>query len=75
MAGSWAVLDDFDQIMNDAGYTVLPLTQQHALLAAQFGSEHRDPFDRMIAASAINEACLLLSIDKALDTFGVHRIW
>jgi len=37
--------------------------------------DHRDPFDRMIAAQALAEDIPILSIDRTLDTFGISRIW
>jgi PIN domain nuclease of toxin-antitoxin system len=37
--------------------------------------EHRDPFDRMLAAQALLESFTLISADTALDAFGVRRLW
>lgn len=45
------------------------------VLAAGFVTPHRDPFDRILAAQAIDGDLPLLSIDSALDGFGVNRIW
>ncbi|MBV9848259.1 MAG: type II toxin-antitoxin system VapC family toxin [Armatimonadetes bacterium] len=39
------------------------------------GREHKDPFDRMIAATALTEGLTLLSADAAFDAYGVHRQW
>jgi PIN domain nuclease of toxin-antitoxin system len=35
--------------------------------------DHKDPFDRMLAAQAIHENMPLLSNDPQLDVFGVRR--
>jgi len=59
----------------DAGYTLLPIDAASALRAGRFTSEHRDPFDRMIAAQAIAGDLLVLSNDAKLDAFGVRRLW
>lgn len=44
-------------------------------LAGAFIALHRDPFDRMIAAQAINRGLTLVSNDAAVDAFGVARVW
>ena len=47
----------------------------YALRAGRFTANHKDPFDRMIAAQAIEEDMPVLSIDKKRDALGVRRIW
>lgn len=58
-----------------ASYTLLAITTEHALRAGRLAGDHGDPFDRMIAAQAIDEDIPVLSIDKKLDVFGIRRIW
>jgi PIN domain nuclease of toxin-antitoxin system len=41
--------------------------------AARFEDKHADPFDRMIAAQAIQYDLPLLSVDPKMDAFGVRR--
>jgi PIN domain nuclease of toxin-antitoxin system len=38
-------------------------------------AEHRDPFDRMIAAQALGLDIPVVSQDLLLEQFGVRRIW
>jgi PIN domain nuclease of toxin-antitoxin system len=42
--------------------------------AARFENSHADPFDRMIAAQAIQNNLALLSTDLKFDAFGVRRL-
>lgn len=42
--------------------------------AARFENSHADPFDRMIAAQAIQNNLAILSTDPKLDAFGVRRL-
>lgn len=56
------------------GYTLLPLEAESMMRAARFENPHADPFDRMIAAQAIQNNLALLSTDSRLDTFGVRRL-
>jgi len=36
---------------------------------------HRDPFDRLLAAQALTENAPFVSADTAFDLYGVQRIW
>ena len=56
------------------GYTLLPLEPESMMRAARFDVPHADPFDRMIAAQAIQNNLPLLSTDPKLDAFGVRRL-
>ena len=56
------------------GYTLLPLEPESMMRAARFDDPHADPFDRMIAAQAIQNNLALLSADPKLDAFGVRRL-
>lgn len=56
------------------GYTLLPLEPESMMRAARFDGPHTDPFDRMIAAQAIQNNLALLSTDSRLDAFGVRRL-
>lgn len=54
----------------------LPVDEADALLAGALAWEHRDPFDRMIAAQAIRRGWPLVSGDQAFDGLsGLRRIW
>jgi PIN domain nuclease of toxin-antitoxin system len=66
---------EYLEVMVDAGYTLLDLDTATALRAGRMTAEHRDPFDRMIAAQAIGQDVPVLSPDSQLDQFGVRRIW
>jgi PIN domain nuclease of toxin-antitoxin system len=36
---------------------------------------HRDPFDRLLAAQALEERCVAVSADPMFQRYGVKRIW
>ncbi len=61
-------------IENHLGYTVLPLEPETMMRAARFENVHADPFDRMIAAQAIQNDLPILSTDPKLDSFHVRRL-
>jgi len=60
--------------INRLGYTLLSLEPETMMRAARFEALHTDPFDRMIAAHAIQHDLPLLSTDIRLDAFGVRRL-
>jgi PIN domain nuclease of toxin-antitoxin system len=66
---------DFLDVMADAGYTLLSIDTEVALRAGRLVADHRDPFDRMIAAEALACDIPVLSPDLLLDQFGIRRIW
>jgi PIN domain nuclease of toxin-antitoxin system len=66
---------NFIATITAAGYLLLPMSVEHALRAGSLPGDHRDPFDRMLAAQSIHEDIPLLSNDEQLDVFGVRRIW
>ncbi|MGQ0563461.1 MAG: type II toxin-antitoxin system VapC family toxin [Gemmobacter sp.] len=55
---------------------LLPLTPPISLAAGLLDWPHRDPFDRMIAATALVLDLVLVSADTAFDTLPeVRRVW
>jgi PIN domain nuclease of toxin-antitoxin system len=69
------LVDDFLPVIQLAGYLSLPISLEHALRAGRLPADHKDPFDRMLAAQAIHEDLILISSDQRLDAFGVRREW
>lgn len=55
--------------------TLVGITSAHILRYHGLPLHHRDPFDRMLAAQALFEDAAVVSNDKALDPYGVRRIW
>ncbi len=57
------------------GVDDLAITHDHADYAAQLDWDHRDPWDRLLAAQARLENCALVSVDEVFDAVGVARQW
>jgi PIN domain nuclease of toxin-antitoxin system len=53
-----------------AGFSMLPITGEHAARVADLPPLHRDPFDRMLVAQASVEPMLLLTNDEVLRGYG-----
>ncbi len=54
---------------------LLPLEPQHIEPLTMLPLHHKDPFDRLLAATALVERLTLASIDSAFDAYGVVRLW
>lgn len=54
---------------------LLPIEPTHLLTLSTLPHHHRDPFDRLIVAQALEENLPLVSSDNALDVYGIQRIW
>ncbi len=75
LPGAEALERSFLDVMSSAGYVLLPIDTAAALEAGRFAVEHRDPFDRVLAAQALAENIPILSNDRMLDAFRVQRLW
>jgi PIN domain nuclease of toxin-antitoxin system len=64
------------QAVADLQLTVLPFAVSHAYRLFSLPQHHRDPFDRMIVATALAENLPLVSGDRVFRLYkGVHLIW
>lgn len=69
-----SVANDVPYYINKAGFKPLSINPEHAQLAGSWDLEHRDPFDRMIAAQAKIEDVELISVDKDMKKFPIKLI-
>lgn len=69
------VEDRFAELVVADGFTHLPVNYRHALRAGAYVSDHRDPFDRMLAAQAELEGIPLVTLDAAFSSFPVKTGW
>ena len=53
----------------------LAVTHDHAEYAAHLDWDHRDPWDRLLAAQARLENCVFVSIDEVFDGIDIDRRW
>jgi PIN domain nuclease of toxin-antitoxin system len=53
----------------------LPLEAEHIEPLTTLPMHHKDPFDRLIAATALVEGMTVVSSDTAFDAYGVSRLW
>ncbi|SNS90697.1 PIN domain nuclease, a component of toxin-antitoxin system (PIN domain) [Micrococcales bacterium KH10] len=68
------LLAGYARHLDRLGVTRLPITEDHSLLAGTLQWEHRDPFDRMLAAQAMIESLTFLSNDEAFSGLAGLKI-
>jgi PIN domain nuclease of toxin-antitoxin system len=54
---------------------LVPIEPRHIEPLTTMPFHHKDPFDRLVAATALNESMRLVSADTLLDAYGVNRLW
>lgn len=66
---------EFPPFLEKAGIPALTLDMSHMNAGALLDWDHRDPWDRLLAAQARLEGCTLVSRDEAFDAIGLDRLW
>jgi PIN domain nuclease of toxin-antitoxin system len=69
------LLEGFAHTISSAGYELLNTEVQHVIRAGMLPLHHRDPFDRLLAAQALELGMPIVSRDRIFDLYGVKRIW
>lgn len=75
LASAAAVARDISGALTRNGFTPLEISADDAELAGKLPGEHRDPFDRMIAAQALRRTLAVVTVDPQLVAFGVRQVW
>ncbi len=69
------VLSEYDKQVRADGFQHLPISHMHTLKAGAYTTEHRDPFDRILAAQAQLDGLTLVTRDPAFAAFKVKTLW
>jgi PIN domain nuclease of toxin-antitoxin system len=69
------LVQDFDADLTRERIEILPVSADHGIRAGLLPGPHNDPFDRMLIAQALAENVPIISNDRALDGYGVRRLW
>ena len=64
--------DDFYQQLIPAGYELLPIHLSHIERLGQLPLYHRDPFDRLLIAQALQEKLILVTEDQEIKKYQAH---
>ena len=76
--GKWDLPGDvlaLQTLVESQGIEIVPITVPAIHQITRMEQHHKDPFDRIIAATALTSGCLLFSNDAVFDLYGVARRW
>jgi len=76
--GKWDLPGDvlaLQSLVEAQGIEIVPITVTAIHLITRLEHHHKDPFDRMIAATALTSGDTLVSRDEIFDLYGVARLW
>jgi PIN domain nuclease of toxin-antitoxin system len=68
-------VERFAELVAADGFSHLAVNYFHALKAGRYAVEHRDPFDRMLAAQSELEGLVLVTRDPAFEAFATQTLW
>jgi PIN domain nuclease of toxin-antitoxin system len=61
--------------LDELGIEVLPLSFKDTNGYIILPLHHRDPFDRILVAQAMNNSLSIVSADVAFDAYPIKRVW
>ena len=64
-----ADLDEIREYCLESGFVELPITSEHAIAVKDLEPHYKDPFDRLIVATAISEPMRLLTADTQIAQY------
>ena len=65
----------FLDLINDNGFELLAIDKKYILELEKLSFIHRDPFDRLLIATAISEKMYLVTDDENIRKYPVNCIW
>jgi PIN domain nuclease of toxin-antitoxin system len=57
------------------GFEILPISFRHTMGVISLPWRHRDLFNRLLGAQALEEDIAIVSRDEVFGDYGVKRLW
>lgn len=67
--------EDLPKELEYINVQILPITFEDTNIYTSLPLHHRDPFDRILVAQAMNHSLVLISRDEAFDAYQIQRVW
>jgi len=65
----------FIRLAENNGFIILPIKVNHLTTLETLPMHHRDPFDRLLIATAIAEQMTIITVDENTPKYEVSQIW
>lgn len=69
--GKLTTPDDLPDIISNLGFAIVPITRRQVWAVRNLPFHHRDPFDRLLIAQALDLQLPLISSDEQFAEYGV----
>ena len=67
--------DDLEEVIDAAGFTKRAITFADTRRLGALPAHHRDPFDRMLVAQALEDGVPLVSCDPLIARYQIQLVW
>ena len=68
-------LPEFFRIIDDNGFITLPVEREYLRQIPALPDYHKDPFDRLLVATAITENMTLVTADENIYRYNALYLW
>ena len=68
-------VSEFFNMIDENGFELLAVKDEHIKQVEALPFLHRDPFDRMLVASAVSERMSLITADDNIQRYNVEWVW
>ena len=68
-------IDKYIDAIRNEGFIILAIQEKDFITVSQLPFHHKDPFDRMIIAQAMNSKLSIISKDEIFKNYGLDVIW
>ena len=65
---------EFFRVIQENGFTLLPVMEEHLIVLEKLPFQHRDPFDRLLVATAMVNQLVLLMDDAQLKAYATDKL-
>jgi PIN domain nuclease of toxin-antitoxin system len=66
---------EFLNIIGANGFSMLPVKPEYLMLVESLPFHHRDPFDRLLIATAMSEKLAIVTADARMSAYSVPCAW
>jgi len=66
---------ELEELLTTLSIEILPIAVVDPQTYLTLPLHHRDPFDRILIAQAINHSLSIITADPAFDAYEIERVW
>ena len=68
-------LPEFFRMVDDNGFLTLPIEREYLRLIPHLPDYHKDPFDRLLIATAVTENMTIITTDQNVQRYKILWLW